>query len=214
MVALTQQFVPAILPGFVEFLVSYLLIMALPGANFLVVAEASTMASRRAALSAALGIGCGAMLLALAAVSGASAFAADPRAVTLGKLLLAAILIVIGLRALRRACRVASAGAVARVPRSGGYFCLGLLTAATNPITSAFFVSAAINVGLASTVARAGTLVVLVFLLASCWFGAVALAFSSPRVRFHFERWRRYVDVAVGILLAGFGIAMGLRLFA
>lgn len=200
-------------PGIFEFLVSYLLIMALPGANFLIVADASTRASRGAALAAALGIGCGAMLLALAAVSGVAAFATDPRAMTLGKLLLAAVLIVIGLRALRRACRSAAGAALARTPSSGGYFCLGLLTAATNPITSAFFVSAAINVGPASSFGRAGTLVALVFILASAWFGAIALAFSSRRVRLRYERWRRASDVGIGILLAGFGIVMALRLF-
>lgn len=205
---------PTFTPGIVEFLVSYLLVMSLPGANFLVVAEAGTRGSRRAALSAALGIGCGAMLLALAAVSGASAFAADPRAITLGKLLLAAILIVIGLRALRRACLPVVVTGPARPPRSGGYFCLGLLTAATNPITSAFFVSAAINVGLASTVSRAGLLVALVFCMASLWFGAIAFAFSCESVRRRYERWRRSLDVGIGTLLAGFGLLMAVRLFA
>ena len=201
-------------PGLFEFLVSYLLIMALPGANFLIVADASARASRWAALAAALGIGFGAMLLALAAVSGVAAFATDPRAVTLGKLLLAAVLVVIGLRALRRACRSAPGKAPASAPGSGGYFCLGFLTAATNPITSAFFVSAAINVGPASSLGRAETLVVLVFLLASGWFGAIALAFSARRVQLRYERWRRAADVGIGILLAGFGTAMALRLFA
>lgn len=198
----------------VEFVLSYLLIMALPGANFLVVAQASTNATRRTAFAAALGTGCGATLLALAATSGASIFAADPRLGTLGKLLLAAILVFIGLRALRRACLAAPAASPTKGPGSGGYFCLGLLTAITNPVTSAFFVSASIQAGLSTSPLRGGLLVGLVFVLATGWFGGVALAFSSRHVRQRYANWRRTVDLGVGTLLAGFGIVMAVRLLS
>lgn len=197
-----------------EFALSYLLIMALPGANFLVVAQASTAATRRTALAAALGIGTGATLLALAATSGASIVAADPRIGTLGKLLLATILVGIGLRALRRACLAAPAPSPANGPHGGGYFCIGLLTAVTNPVTSAFFVSASIQAGLSTSPLRGGLLVGLVFVLATGWFGGVAIAFSSRHVRERYARWRRTVDLGVGMLLAGLGIMMSLRLLS
>ena len=128
--------------------------------------------------------------------------------------MLAAILVFIGLRALRRACLAAPVASAGPGPRSGGYFCLGLLTAVTNPVTSAFFVSASIQAGVSTSPLRGGFLVALVFVLATGWFGGVALAFSSRRVRRRYASWRRSVDLGVGTLLAGFGIVMAVRLLS
>ena len=201
-----------LLYGLAEFVVSYVLIMALPGANVLVVANASAAGTRTTALAAAAGIGCGAAILALAALTGASVFSADPRAVTLGKLLLAAILVAISLKALRRACLAPAAVRSARSARCGGHFCLGLLTAVTNPVTSAFFLGSTIQAGLSAMPFGAGAFAALVFVVATGWFGTVALLLSSPGVRARYDAWRRPMDIGAGIALAGLGTVMALRL--
>ncbi|TDR87246.1 LysE family translocator [Enterovirga rhinocerotis] len=195
--------------GLPEFALAYLLIMALPGANLLVVARAGAAASRRGALAAALGIGCGAGILAMAAASGASLFAADPRAATLGKLVLAAMLLLIGLGALRRAFRALPSGGCSDETRIAGHFGLGLLTAVTNPVTSTFFVGAVVGARIPP-----GSFVLTVFVLATAWFGGVALGLSNRHLRRLYEQSRRRVDLALGVVLTGAGIVTALRILA
>lgn len=200
-----------VLPGLLEFALAYLLVLALPGANFLLVAQASATASLRKALATALGIGFGATLLAAVALSGASLMSGDPRLVIAAKLLLSGILVTIGIGALRRAWAADGERKPGRGTGCGGHVCLGIVAAATNPVTAAFFVGAAASAGLGQAGGGSWLAVATVFLVATTWFGGIALAFSHREFRGLYGRARRSVDIGVGSVLAGLGVLTALR---
>lgn len=195
-----------------EFIGVYMLILALPGANCLVVAQACFGYSRRVALAAMFGIGVGAALLAATAVAGAAALAADPRAAIGGQVLAAAMVSAIGLKAARRACMPPLALPGRPRPGAVSHFVLGLVTAVTNPVTTAFFVSATLRYEPGTLPIMGSLLVASVFGVATVWFGSIAIAFSSDRVRGFHRQVQRRVDFLIGAVLAAIGLAAGLRL--
>ncbi len=192
----------------VTFLQAYALVLAVPGSNFLIVAEAGMGGSRRSALAAALGIGCGATLLALIALGGSSVLHDEPVIVRLASTLFALLLAKMGFDALRRA---ASWGGVAkRLPvgaglQAAGAFRRGFASALSNPMTLVFFATA--FGALAGGRGQGATPAALVFLLASGWFAVLGLAFSLPPVRAVYLRGRAPIDAVLGLSL----IAMALR---
>jgi threonine/homoserine/homoserine lactone efflux protein len=182
--------------------------VASPGPSFLVVSRTAMARSRPAALGAALGVAAGDLAFAALAMSGLSLLLLGIRDLALA-VRVSGGLYLLWLGAM--AWRGAQAPAIeddAAAPAGGG-FRVGLLTCLTNPQTIAFFVGlfAASTTpdgpGWTRFAVVGGT-----FLLAAGWYGFVALAFSTPRVRRAYASARAWIDRAFGTLL----IALGLRL--
>ncbi len=197
------------------FATTYMMLAALPGPNFLVVAQASLSPRPRAGILAAAGIATGAGLLALLTLSLASRLGPDPAMALAAQAGFAGLLLLVGGRALMRLARPASSAASPRAPTAArrGVFVLAFATAAANPVSAAFFGSYLVasrsgsDAGL-SAPAAAGT----VFLVAALWFGALAWALSAGPFRSFLGRYRDVLDAAIALGLLMAGTAMLVRL--
>ncbi len=184
---------------------TYALIAMIPGPNLLMVAKVSLENSRKNALLAALGVSLGAALVAYVSFSGMAPYASDAHWQPLLACGFAMLLIWLGLRAMLRANRpLRNSGSV--MPISGAS-CLriGLLTAATNPVTLAFFLGMGASDRCGPVHCQPGSAFVAAFLVAMLWFGGVALSFSHPRATLLYRRAMPTVDMALGCLLPGYG---------
>lgn len=182
--------------------------VASPGPSFLVVSRTAMARSRPAALRAALGVASGDLLFAALAMSGLSLLLTEVRAIGFAvRIAGAAYLLWLGMMSWRGAG--APVALDARAGGRGGGFRAGLLTCLTNPQAIAFFVglfaasAAPDGPRWAEPAVVGGT-----FVLAMGWYGFVALAFSTARVRRGYARAKAWIDRAFGALL----LALGLRL--
>lgn len=88
---------------------------------------------------------------------------------------------------------------------------VGLLVSATNPKAAAFFGSFFITVLPAHAPGWVmAAAVVVVTLVAFAWFSALALMFSTARVRAFYAKVRRPIDAAMGAVLVGLGLRLAL----
>ncbi|SMF13507.1 Threonine/homoserine/homoserine lactone efflux protein [Tistlia consotensis] len=195
----------------------YLLGCLSPGPDFLIVATTAAACSRPAGILAGLGVTAAALCWAAFALFGLGLLQAGapwlPRALPL---LGGGYLFWLGLRlaaaALLAPRRPESAPApVAPLPGRRA-LARGFLTGLGNPKAAAFFASVFVvalpqapsgRLGLAAlgVVAAVGVL----------WHGALALAFSTGRVRRLYGRARRAGDAVAGALLAGLGAGLLIR---
>lgn len=182
---------------------AYALIAVTPGPNFAVVAQCGLSASRTKAAAAALGVALGAGLLAMAAASGAaSLLALGPSRLAIG-FGFTLLLLWLALGSLRRAqasaaqLRLCEEASLARCLR------LGLLTAASNPLTFAFFLglSSAPRCGASGCLPASAFLAA--FTVALVWFGCIALLLSDQRIARFCTGRRTGMHVAIAVLLAG-----------
>lgn len=183
------------------FAASYALLAAVPGPNFLAVSHAS-LRGRAAGLSTATGVACGAGLLAAIAFTGFAVVALPQQAMPVLALLYGAVLLRAGLGCLRARTGDPRAGegcAPLRRP-----FRFGFVVAALNPVSFAFFATAAGQAGADSPVEVAGCIGT-VFAVALGWFGAVGLLLSAPVLRAACTSRRRWSDLGIGVILIGLG---------
>lgn len=183
------------------FALSYAMLAAVPGPNFLAVSHAS-LGGRAAGLSTATGVACGASLLAAIAFAGFAVVVLPPQAVPLLALVYGAVLLRAGLGCIRPPAgnpRAAAGCASRRRP-----FRFGFVVAALNPVSFAFFASAAGRAGAGSPAEVAGC-VGAVFAVALGWFGAVGLILSAPVLRAACPSRRRWSDLGIGVILIGLG---------
>ncbi|GHD05210.1 LysE family translocator [Tianweitania populi] len=181
---------------------AYAAMLVTPGPSFAVVSQTSLSASRREATTVAIGLACGASLLILLILRGTTSLRVSQALGSIGPFIGTALLLLIGLRTVRRALLAEAAnGLPTRQARQGNHFTIGLLTALTNPISFAFFSSIALaahsaKIGMIDTVLPAG-----VFLMALSWFGLVAVLLSLPSVKKLYGRASRTLDVMTGMIL-------------
>jgi putative LysE/RhtB family amino acid efflux pump len=151
---------------------------------------------------------------ALGAVGVAPLLTVGPLETILG-LLGAAVLVFLGVRTLRSACRVRLGDAVvAMSPRRG--FAVALSMTAANPLTIASWAaifSAASAAGAASTLEGAVLLVLGVGLGSATWDVALATA-TALAGRFVGDRFLCAVDLVAGVGLVCFGIALAYSVVA
>ncbi len=187
---------------------TYAVMLATPGPSFAVVTRVSVSASRREAAAVAAGVACGASLLIELALRGAAVLPGSTTLAEAGRLAGIVLLLVLGLRALRRALLPVEPGPrVAAPDRAARHFALGLATAFTNPVSFAFFSSVALaSRAMPGGMANSWRLPLGVFLMAFFWFGTLAMLFSLPAVRALHGRAARRLDGLTGTVLIGMAL--------
>jgi threonine/homoserine/homoserine lactone efflux protein len=177
-----------------------------PGPDFAMVVRYAVGSGRRAGLATAVGVACGVFVWVLAATTGVAALlAASAVAFTVVKMVGAAYLLFIGIRALR------AAAAGSPPPQSGRVVATKIAIHAYEGV-AVFFVAlmpqflpsrdpAVTDVLLLSVIALAVTVL---------WFGTVATVLGGLRRLFDRPRIRRAIDGITGTAL----VLLGLRLAA
>jgi threonine/homoserine/homoserine lactone efflux protein len=185
-----------------------------PGPSFVMVAR-TAVASRGDGLAAALGMGAGGLVFAMAALAGLqAAFLAVPGLYLAIKGFGGAYLIYLGIRIWRGArqplAMTQDAGTSPRQQgRSGRTFLLGLATQVSNPKTAVVYASI-----FAAFLPRDVPLVlalavpVVIFCIETGWYAIVALALSSAAPRSAYLRYKVWIDRAAGGVMG----LLGLRL--
>jgi len=168
-----------------------------PGPSFIVVARTAVAGSRGRGVLAALGMGVGGGLFALAALLGLQLILlAVPSVYRVLQLIGALYLILLAYKLLRAAPDRLDLS-VGAAPRSSALqaFILGLATQLSNPKTAVVYAS----VFSAALPQRASWLltalvVPTLFAIAFGWYSLVALAFSSGRARHSYVRGKTWID--------------------
>ncbi len=185
-----------------------------PGPSFVMVARTAVSSSRRDGLAAALGMGAGGIVFAVAALAGLqAAFLAVPALYLAVKLLGGAYLVYLGVR-IWRGARAPLAAVAAGAQAAGGArraFLLGFATQVSNPKTAvvyasifAAFLPREVPAALALAVPAA------IFCIETGWYAIVALALSSARPRAAYLRYKAWIDRAAGGVMG----LLGLKLLA
>jgi threonine/homoserine/homoserine lactone efflux protein len=179
-----------------------------PGPSFLVVARAAVARSRFDALAAALGMGVGGVLFALAALLGLHVvLIAVPWLYLVLKLAGGAYLIYIGYAMWRGARKPVHLDDAANGhPRT---FWLGLLTQVSNPKTAVVYASVFAAL-LPPDIPFAAALIVpaMIFAIEAGWYTIVALALSAPTPRAGYLRCKTWIDRAAGAVMALLGVRL------
>jgi threonine/homoserine/homoserine lactone efflux protein len=186
-----------------------------PGPSFVMVAR-TAVASRGDGLAAALGMGAGGLVFAIAAMAGLqAAFLAVPALYLAIKGFGGAYLIYLGIRIWRGARQpldVAPAdnGSSPRQQGRGGRtFLLGLATQVSNPKTAVVYASIfAAFLPREVPLVLALTVPAVIFCIETGWYAIVALALSSAAPRSAYLRYKTWIDRAAGGVMG----LLGLRL--
>ena len=186
-----------------------------PGPSFVMVAR-TAVASRSDGLAAALGMGAGGLVFAIAALAGLqAAFLAVPGLYLAIKGFGGAYLIYLGFRIWRGArqplamTQEADASSGRPQGRGGRTFLLGLATQVSNPKTAVVYASI-----FAAFLPREVPLVlalavpVVIFCIETGWYAIVAFALSSAAPRSAYLRYKAWIDRAAGGVMG----LLGLRL--
>ena len=182
-----------------------------PGPDFVVVLRSAAVSGRRAGMACAAGIAAGVFVWAVVTALGvAGLLAASAVAFTVVKLVGAAYLVLLGIRALLAARRGGyehpdTSGPGART--AGAALRQGLLTNLLNPKVAVFFIAllpqftpagaSVLDHVLLATVAASVSLV---------WFVVLANVVSAMRRFLTAARVRRALDAVMGTLLVGIGV--------
>jgi threonine/homoserine/homoserine lactone efflux protein len=177
-----------------------------PGPSFVMIARTAVSMSRSNGLAAALGMGAGGVLFALAALLGLQAvLLAVPALYLVLKVAGGIYLAYLGFRIWGSAKHPLvvpgnPSGDGASLPRS---FALGFVTQVSNPKTAIVYASVfAAFLPAAPSVGFDVTLVTIVFSIEAGWYSIVALALSSDRPRRAYLRFKASVDrVAGGVMM-------------
>ena len=186
---------------------------ASPGPSFVMVARTAVATSRADGLSAALGMGLGALIFACLALIGLQGLLATvPSLYLVLKAAGGVYLVFLGLRIWRGAGRslgsaTQETGLRAHAP--GRSFVLGFVTQVSNPKTAIVYASvfAAFLPAVTSLAFNVGVAAV-VFVIEAGWYALVALGLSSERPRRTYLRYKGAVDRTAG----GVMVALGCKL--
>lgn len=187
-----------------------------PGPSFVMVARTAVSSSRGDGLAAALGMGAGGVVFAIAALAGLqAAFLAVPALYLAVKLLGGAYLVYLGIRIWRGAREPLAAMQDARPAASPGNarraFLLGMGTQISNPKTAVVYASIfAAFLPREVPLALALAVPALIFCIETGWYAVVALALSSAAPRSAYLRYKAWIDRAAG----GVMVLLGLRLLS
>ena len=192
------------------------MIVVVPGPDMALVLKNGVAHGRRAAISTALGINAGLLVWAFAAALGVAAILhASATAFTTLKLVGAAYLIWLGIRALHDAWRGAGDDGIATIPmrRRASPFRQGLLSNVFNPKIALVFTTL-----IPQFVDRGGSEVAQTFLLAGVfvamgltWLTAYALLVARIGVLLRSSRIRRAVSAVAGTMLTALGVRLALE---
>lgn len=185
-----------------------------PGPSFVMVARTAVSASRGDGLAAALGMGAGGIVFAVAALVGLqAAFLAVP-ALYLGvKLLGGAYLVYLGIRIWRGAREPLAVSQEEGPPgtRGNGWraFLLGMGTQISNPKTAVVYASIfAAFLPREVPLALALAVPAVIFCIETGWYSIVALALSSAAPRSAYLRYKAWIDRAAGGVMVLLGVKL------
>ncbi len=183
-----------------------------PGPSFVMVARLAVATSRANGLGAAVGMGAGGVVFAVAALLGLQAvLLAVPSVYLALKVLGGLYLAYLGLRIFRAAkvpLAVEASGQVIATTPSRSFW-LGLTTQVSNPKTAIVYASvfAAFLPG-AFSPSFAVALVLVVFVVEAGWYAIVATLLSSSRPRRAYLGCKAWVDRAAGVVMVGLGLKL------
>ena len=183
-----------------------------PGPSFVMVARTAVASSRVNALFAALGMGCGGIIFATAALLGLQALlSAVPWLYLTIKILGGAYLALLGYKIWRGAkqplvTEADNTGVTTKISRS---FLLGLATQLSNPKTAVVYTSVFAAL-LPPDIPLRIVLILpaVVFCVEAGWYSIVALALSSTKPRAAYLRYKTAIDRATGGVMAFLGIKL------
>lgn len=191
-----------------------------PGPSFVMVARTAVSSSRGDGLAAALGMGAGGVVFAIAALVGLqAAFLAVPALYLAVKLLGGAYLVYLGIRIWRGAREPLSAAQDERAAAGTGgnarrAFLLGMGTQVSNPKTAVVYASIfAAFLPREVPLALALAVPAVIFCIETGWYAVVALALSSAAPRSAYLRYKAWIDRAAGgvMVLLGLKLLSGVR---
>lgn len=181
-----------------------------PGPSFLMVARTAVASSRAHGVAAALGMGAGGVLFALAALSGLQAvLAAVPTLYVVLKAIGGAYLTYLGFQIWRGAERplaIAEGSGPLPARQLARSFLLGVGTQVSNPKTAIVYASvfaALLPQAVPSWFFLA--LPLIIFAIETGWYTIVVLALSTPAPRAAYLRGKAWVDRAAGGVMALLG---------
>lgn len=186
-----------------SFAASYAVMAAIPGPNFMVVAEAGFSSCKSSALMAAAGVATGAMLLASIIATGAGPLYQIETIRIGATLAFCAFVFWLSSRAFTRATNRKTVAPHAHKLRPHRFFLLGAATALCNPASAAFFATSFLGAYAAAPTHLAP---IAVFAVAGCWFASVGLVLTTGRMHDFHQRHAREIDLASGMALAGLGL--------
>jgi threonine/homoserine/homoserine lactone efflux protein len=184
-----------------------------PGPSFLMVARTSVASSRSAGLAAALGMGVGGVLFAVAALAGLHAvFAAIPGVYLALKVVGGLYLVYLGCRIWKSAATPLALQSEAPEPKTrdaGRAFVTALGTQISNPKAAVVYGSVfaafmprnfPLSLGMST--------VVIIFMIEAGWYSLVAVTLSSTGPRAAYLRYKAWVDRSAGGVMAILGIKL------
>ncbi|PTQ68893.1 LysE family translocator [Celeribacter persicus] len=194
---------------FLSILSIHLIAAMSPGPSFVVSVRTAASEGFRPAFGLAVAFGLGAVIWALAALSGLSIlFDIFPRAYLAFKLAGGLFLIWIGYKTFRHAADPLPEASAMTSPRSlANAFRLGLMTQLSNPKPAVFF--GAVFAGLVppeTSVVVKAVLLFFVFFDETLWYVIVARLFSRQKARQAYGRAKLWTDRVLGGLIAVFGL--------
>jgi threonine/homoserine/homoserine lactone efflux protein len=200
------------LPALIGILAALTVGVVSPGPSFVMVARTAVCTSRREGIAAALGMGAGGVVFAVAALLGLHALLlAVPSLYLALKLMGGLYLAYLGWRIWASAAQPLMIVDLAERPatRTTRALALGFTTQISNPKTAIVYASvfAAFLPG-AQSLAFDVTLVVLVFVVEAGWYALVALALASERPRSVYLRCKVWVDRLAGGVMIGLGLKL------
>jgi threonine/homoserine/homoserine lactone efflux protein len=186
---------------------------ASPGPSFVMVANLAAGTSRVAGLAAALGMGAGGVVFALAALLGLhSLFVAVPALYGVLKFVGGLYLAYLGLRiwlGAKRPLNGGGEGALVPVHTATRSFWMGLTTQLSNPKTAIVYASVfAALLPTAPSLAFDAAIIAMVFAIETGWYALVAFALSTRTSRDAYLRHKSMFDRIAGAVM----IALGLKL--
>ncbi|MFQ3262381.1 LysE family translocator [Reinekea sp.] len=191
----------------------YIAGIIIPGPNFVAVTHEAISSSRKHALALVAGIVVVNLFWAASAILGLGAvFKLFPWLALTAKFLGSVYLIWFGIKLIKNASKTSSASRLKLNVSIKASFRNGLIVNIANPKSIAFY--AAVFSAAAPTNVNFSTLVAMlcvVLVIATIWYGAVAILFSSPAVSKAFQNFKAWFDRFCGttIIMLGFKQAFG-----
>lgn len=185
-----------------------------PGPSFIMIVRTSVSASRKSALAAAAGMGVGCMIFSVMALAGLhSLLTFVPWLYTALKIAGGAYLIWLSISMLFRpqSNPIGGPAGISEV-RPGRAFLTGMGTQLSNPNTAIVFGSifaAILNREISSSLYI--ILPLIAFAVDTLWYALVALLLSSSHPRRIYMSYRRWLDVAGGLVMGYLGIKLIFR---
>ncbi|MFH1805997.1 MAG: LysE family transporter [Pseudomonadota bacterium] len=188
----------------------YLAIVISPGPSFALISRMAMAGEKRAAFGAAFGLASGATIYAILTMVGLAVILAQigwlARTIQLAGGL---YLIWLGIQAWRGANRPLPTTDAADVSSFAQGWRHGFIMCLSNPKAIAFFIGIyAAAVPPQTALWAKGVILTGAFVIEIVWYGSMATLLSSRPIRGQYQKVRLYVERAMGLMLAAFGLKL------